>query len=140
MIPYVLGGVVAAAGLWYAVASVWASSVAKHNPDLREGAGEIRYGWRCPRCGRVEAPMCKINKCGGPLVWVQRGARIKCARCHRNYVFSPMFFRQTPAAARAIRPRAGPRPRMSPPGYSDLRNSTQSSNPARASSFSAKRP
>jgi hypothetical protein len=99
VLPYVLGGVAAAAGLWYAVASVWASSVSKHNPDLREGAGEIRYGWRCPRCGRVEAPVCKFNNCGGPLVWVQRGARIKCARCHRNYVFSPMLFRQTPGPA-----------------------------------------
>ncbi len=89
---------VAAGGLaiWYGLATSWASSVSKHNPDLREGAGQARYGWRCPKCGRVEAPSCTVNRCGGPLVWVAKGTKIKCSRCHRILVAHPMLFRETP--------------------------------------------
>jgi len=95
---YVLGFTAGGLAVWYAIAAAWASSVSKHNPDLREGAGQLRYGWRCPRCGNMEAPACSVNRCGGPLVWVQRNTRIKCARCHRSFVPHPMLFRVTPRA------------------------------------------
>jgi transcription elongation factor Elf1 len=96
MLGYLAGGVTGAVALWYAVASAWAASVRTHNPDLREGAGQIRYGWRCPRCGRLEAPSCQVRKCGGPLVWVSRNTRIRCSRCHRGFVAHPMLFREAP--------------------------------------------
>ncbi len=100
---YVLGGAVAVvlAG-WYAVAMAWASSVAKHQPDLSDAVHQIRYGWKCKRCGRVHAPACSVGKCGGPLVWVQKGTRIKCARCHTYLVAHPMLFRQTPRPRRIL--------------------------------------
>jgi hypothetical protein len=98
---YVIGGVVGAVLLgWYAVATAWASSVAKHQPDLGGSAPQVRYGWCCARCSRVHVPVCKASKCGGPLVWVQRGTRIKCARCHRYFIAHPMLFRQTPRPRR----------------------------------------
>lgn len=97
---YLIAGLIIALSIWVAAAVFWASSVAKHNPELRESAGSVRYGWRCPRCSRMEAPSCKVNKCGGALVWVQRGTRIKCSRCHRNYVASPLLFRQVPGPKR----------------------------------------
>lgn len=93
---YVGGALGAALLLWYAAATAWASSVARHQPELRESARQVRYGWRCPRCGRTHTPSCKADKCGGPLVWVQRGTRIKCARCHRYFIAHPMLFRQAP--------------------------------------------
>lgn len=93
---YVLGFVFTGVVLWVVVAMAWASSISQHNPDLREGAGQIRYGWRCPKCGRMEAPSCEVNKCGGPLVWVQRNTKIKCSRCHRNFIAHPLLFRETP--------------------------------------------
>jgi len=97
---YVGGALGALLLLWYTVAMAWASSVARHQPELRESAQQVRYGWRCPRCGRTYSPSCKVDKCGGPLVWVQRGTRIKCARCHRCFIAHPMLFRQTPRARR----------------------------------------
>ena len=93
-----------AAGLalivWYLLATTWAASVAKHQPDLRESVQQTRYGWKCPRCGRTYAPLCKVGNCRGPLVWVQGETRIKCARCHRYFVSHPMLFRQTPRPRR----------------------------------------
>lgn len=86
--------------LWYLVAIAWASSVAKHRPELHEGVQRSRYGWRCRQCGNMTAPACGVNKCGGPLVWVQRETRIKCARCHRYMIAHPMLFRQTPRPRR----------------------------------------
>ena len=82
--------------LWYALAMAWSSSVAKHRPELHGTVQRTRYGWKCPRCGRVHVPACKVNKCGGPLVWVQRETRIKCTRCYRHFVAHPMLFRQLP--------------------------------------------
>ena len=96
MLGHLIGGVAGAAALWYLVASVWASSVRTHNPDLREGAGQIRYGWRCPRCGRMEAPSCRVKKCGGPLVWITRKTKIRCSRCAIGFVAHPLLFRETP--------------------------------------------
>ena len=93
---YVLGLAAGSVVVWYGIAMAWASSVAQHSPDLREGVGQVRYGWRCPRCGRVEAPACTVNKCGGPLVWVAKGTKIKCSRCYRNLVAHPMLFREAP--------------------------------------------
>jgi transcription elongation factor Elf1 len=87
--------------LWFLVAGVWASSVAQHKPELHEGVQRSRYGWRCPQCGHMAAPSCKVNKCGGPLVWVQRETRIKCARCHRYLIAHPMLFQQIPRPGRA---------------------------------------
>jgi len=98
---YVIGGIVGAAVvLWGLVSLAWASSAARHTPELRESIRQIRYGWKCPKCGRVHAPNCKVNKCGGPLVWVQRGASIKCARCHRRFIPHPFLFRLTPRPRR----------------------------------------
>lgn len=97
---YALAGIALLLLLWYLVGLAWASSISTHKLELREQVVQTRYGWRCPRCGRVEAPSCRVNKCGGPLVWVQRGTRIKCARCHRYLVAHPMLFRQTPRPAR----------------------------------------
>jgi DNA-directed RNA polymerase subunit RPC12/RpoP len=96
---YGLGGAVGLALLWYALAMAWASSVSKHQPQLHESV-QRRYGWRCARCGRVSAPSCRVGNCGGPLVWVQRETRIKCARCHRYFIAHPMLFRQRPRARR----------------------------------------
>ncbi len=104
---YVLAGVALAGLLWYGLATAWASSVAKQSMELREQVVQVRYGWRCPRCGHVEAPSCKVNNCGGPLVWVQRGTRIKCARCHRYFIPHPMLFRQTPRPRRMRCPQCG---------------------------------
>jgi transcription elongation factor Elf1 len=87
--------------LWYLVAAAWASSVARHNPELHEGVQRSRYGWRCPQCGTMTAPSCTVNKCGGPLVWVQRETRIKCSRCHRYLIAHPMLFQQVPRPGRA---------------------------------------
>ena len=84
--------------IWVVAAMFWASSIARHNPELREGAGQKRYGWRCPRCRNVDAPACRENNCGGALVWVQRDTRVKCARCHRNFIANPFLFRQNPGA------------------------------------------
>lgn len=98
MFYYVAGGIAALVAIWYAVAMVWASSVAKHRPELHATGQQTRYGWRCPRCGRIHAPTCKVGNCGGALVWVQRDTRIKCARCHRYFIPHPMLFRQTPVA------------------------------------------
>lgn len=100
MIYYALAALGVVILVWYLVGQAWASSIAQHEPDLREQAVQTRYGWRCPRCGRTEAPSCTIHRCGGPLVWVQRGSRIKCARCHRRFIPHPMFFRQTPLPRR----------------------------------------
>lgn len=86
--------------VWYLVGKAWAASVAKHRPVLHESAQQVRYGWRCPKCGHTEAPSCRVNNCGGPLVWVQRQTRIKCARCHRYLIAHPMLFRQTPRPRR----------------------------------------
>ena len=97
---YLLAGAAVAVVGWYAVARMWAASVAKHRPELHEGVQRYRYGWRCPQCGNMEAPACKVNNCGGPLVWVQRNARIKCSRCHRYFIPHPMLFRQTPRPRR----------------------------------------
>lgn len=97
MLASIIVGVVALVLLaWYGVASAWASSVARHQPELHETVQGRRYGWRCPKCGHVEAPVCRVGNCGGPLVWVQRQTRIKCARCHRYFIPHPMLFRQTP--------------------------------------------
>jgi len=93
-----------AAGLllvsWYLIATLWAASVAKHRPELHEAVQRSRYGWRCSQCGHMEAPACKVNNCGGPLVWVQKETRIKCSRCHRYFIPHPMLFRQTPRPRR----------------------------------------
>ena len=98
---YVIGGIVgAAAVVWALVALAWASSVSRHTPELRESIRQIRYGWKCPKCGRIHAPICKVNKCGGPLVWVQRGASIKCSRCHRRFIPHPFLFKLTPRPRR----------------------------------------
>ena len=98
---YVVGGTLAGTlVLWYALGAVWAASVAKHEPTLRASAGQARYGWRCPRCGRTEAPQCRVDDCGGALVWVQHNTRIKCSRCHRYFIPHPMLFRQTPRPRR----------------------------------------
>ena len=94
------GGVGLALLLWYGAAMVWAASVSTHQPELHESVQGARYGWKCPRCGRTQAPACKVKRCGGPLVWVQRGSRIKCARCHRQLVAHPMLFRRTPRPRR----------------------------------------
>ena len=96
MLGYLIGGAVGVVAFWCVVAAAWASSVRTHNPDLREGAGQILYGWRCPQCGRMEAPSCTVNKCGGPLVWVARNTKIHCSRCHKGFVAHPMLFRETP--------------------------------------------
>jgi hypothetical protein len=94
---HILGGViVAAAVVWVLLALGWASSVSRHTPELRDSVIQVRYGWKCPKCGRSHAPSCRVNKCGGPLVWVQRGTSIKCARCHRRFVAHPLLFSQTP--------------------------------------------
>jgi hypothetical protein len=100
LIYYVLAALGVVTLAWYLLGQAWASSIARHQPDLREQAVQTRYGWRCPRCGRTEAPSCTINRCGGPLVWVQRGSRIKCARCHRYFIPHPMLFRQKPLPRR----------------------------------------
>jgi uncharacterized CHY-type Zn-finger protein len=92
--------VLVAAVLWIVLALGWASSVARHSPELRDSVQQIRYGWRCPRCGKTYTPGCKINKCGGPLVWVQRATTIKCARCHRRFIPHPFLFKLTPRARR----------------------------------------
>jgi len=98
---YLLSGAVGLALiLWYAVAMAWAASVSKHRPDLRGSVKQTRYGWRCPRCGRVHAPACTVGNCGGPLVWTQQQTRIKCSRCHRYFIPHPMLFRQTPRPRR----------------------------------------
>ncbi len=98
---YVAGGAVGLALLlWYALGAAWAASIAKHRPELRDTVQQVRYGWKCPRCGRAYAPVCKVGKCGGPLVWVQGATRIKCARCHRYFVAHPMLFRQVPRPRR----------------------------------------
>jgi len=97
---YLLAGIGLVVLLWYLAAMAWAASVAKHQPELRDQLVQVRFGWRCPRCGRLEAPSCKVGKCGGPLVWVQRGTRIKCSRCHRYFIPHPMLFRQTPRPGR----------------------------------------
>jgi len=91
-----LAVVVAVAVLWVLLALGWASSVARHTPELRDSAQQIRYGWRCPRCGKTHTPNCKANNCGGPLVWVQRGTTIKCARCHRRFIAHPLLFSLAP--------------------------------------------
>ncbi len=104
---YVLAGAALVGALWYLVAMAWASSVSKQSLELREQVIQTRYGWRCPRCGHTEAPSCRVNNCGGPLVWVQRGTRIKCARCHRYFVAHPMLFRQTPRPRRQRCPQCG---------------------------------
>jgi hypothetical protein len=94
---YLVGGIVAAAVvLWLLVALGWASSISRHAPELRESTHQVRYGWKCPKCGRIHAPTCKASRCGGALVWVQRGATIKCARCHRRFIPHPFLFRLTP--------------------------------------------
>jgi len=93
-----VGGVLAL--LWYLAAAAWASSVARHRPELHEGVQRTRYGWRCPKCGDISAPACKVNNCGGPLVWSQRDTRIKCTRCHRYFIAHPMLFRQIPRPRR----------------------------------------
>jgi len=94
---YILGGVAAVLLVgWVLLALAWTSSVSQHTPELRETAQQVRYGWKCPKCGRAHAPTCKINKCGGPLVWVQRGKTIKCARCHRRLVPHPFLFSLVP--------------------------------------------
>jgi len=93
-----LAVVVVMAAVWLLLALGWASSVARHTPELRDSAQQIRYGWRCPRCGKTHTPNCKVNNCGGPLVWVQRGTSIKCARCHRRFIAHPLLFRLTPCA------------------------------------------
>lgn len=96
---YVAGGIAAAAViLWALLALAWASSVSRHRPELRESTQQVRYGWECPKCGRTHAPNCKASRCGGPLVWVQRGATIKCARCHRRFIPHPFLFRMIPRA------------------------------------------
>jgi DNA-directed RNA polymerase subunit RPC12/RpoP len=92
----VLGLVLVAAVLWIVLGVAWASSVASHMPELRDGAQQVRYGWRCPRCGKTHTPNCKASNCGGPLVWVQRETTIKCARCHRRFIPHPLLFRRTP--------------------------------------------
>lgn len=104
---YAVALLVVAILLWYLAGQAWASSVARHEPDLREQALQTRYGWRCPRCGRTQAPFCRVNRCGGPLVWVQQGTRIKCARCHRYLIPHPMLFRQTPRPRRKHCPQCG---------------------------------
>lgn len=86
--------------IWYALGMAWASSVSLHRPELHESVQQTRFGWRCPKCGHTEAPACRVRNCGGPLVWVQRGTRIKCARCHRYFIPHPMLFRQTPRPRR----------------------------------------
>jgi DNA-directed RNA polymerase subunit RPC12/RpoP len=97
MLGYVVGGVIAGVLLlWYGVAKAWSSSVALHQPELHEGSQRLRFGWCCPRCAHTTAPACKVVQCGGPLVWVQQGTRIKCVRCHRYFIAHPMLFRQTP--------------------------------------------
>ncbi len=93
---YGIGIVLGGLALWYLIGQAWASSVAQHNPELREGAGQERYGWRCTRCGAIQAPVCPVKKCGGPLVWVQHNTRIKCARCHFVLIPHPMLFRSLP--------------------------------------------
>lgn len=98
---YLVGGLVgAAAVLWILLALAWASSVARHTPELRDSVQQVRYGWKCPRCGRTHTPVCRVSKCGGPLVWVQRSTTIKCARCHRRFIAHPFLFRRTPRARR----------------------------------------
>jgi DNA-directed RNA polymerase subunit RPC12/RpoP len=97
---YLLAGIGVLLPLWYVAAQLWAASVAKHRPELHEGVQRARYGWRCSNCGHVEAPACKVNQCGGPLIWVQHETRIKCARCHRYFIPHPMWFRQTPRPRR----------------------------------------
>ena len=98
---YVVGGsIVLLLLVWYLVATAWASSVAVQRQELHGTAQRTRFGWRCPRCGHTEAPACKAANCGGPLVWVQQGTRIKCARCHRYFIAHPMLFRQTPRPRR----------------------------------------
>ncbi len=96
----VLGLVLAAALLWVLLALSWASSVARHTPELREAPQQVRYGWRCPQCGKTYTPTCKVNKCGGALVWVQKGTTIKCARCHRRFIAHPFLFKTTPRPRR----------------------------------------
>lgn len=96
----VLGIALAVVTLWVLLALAWASSVARHTPELRDSVRQIRYGWNCPKCGRTHAPSCRINNCGGPLVWVQRGTSIKCARCHRRFIPHPLLFRLTPRPRR----------------------------------------
>ncbi len=94
---YIVGGVIAGGVLlWVVLALGWASSVARHNPELRDSVQQVRYGWKCPKCGRVHTPSCKVGKCGGALVWVQRGTSIKCARCHRRFIPHPLLFSLTP--------------------------------------------
>ena len=92
----VLAMAFAAAALWIVVGLSWAASVARHTPELRESTQQVRYGWRCPKCGKTHSPTCKADRCGGPLVWVQKGASIKCARCHRRFIAHPLLFRRTP--------------------------------------------
>ena len=102
MFLYVVGGAAGALVTWYAVASAWAASIAKHRPELRQTVLQVRYGWQCGRCGHTHTPVCKAGNCGGPLVWVQNGTRIKCARCHRYFIPHPMLFRQTPRPRRML--------------------------------------
>ncbi len=88
--------VIVAAALWILLALGWASSVARHSPELRDSGQQVRYGWHCRRCGKTHAPVCRMSRCGGPLVWVQGETTIKCARCHRRFIAHPMLFRLTP--------------------------------------------
>lgn len=92
----VFGLVIFAAVVWILLALSWAASVARHKPDLHNSGTQVRYGWKCPRCGKTHAPTCKAGNCGGPLVWVQRESSIKCARCHRRFIAHPLLFRRTP--------------------------------------------
>jgi DNA-directed RNA polymerase subunit RPC12/RpoP len=98
---YVVGGIIGGAALlWTLAALAWSSSVARHDPELRASTRQVRYGWRCPKCGQNHTPTCKVGKCRGPLVWVQRETTIKCARCHRRFIPHPFLFRMTPRPRR----------------------------------------
>jgi hypothetical protein len=98
---YVFAGMLAGLVLLWALAGLaWSSSVARHSPELRESTLQVRYGWKCPKCGRTHTPTCKSGNCGGPLVWVQRHSTIKCGRCHRRFIPHPFLFRTVPRPRR----------------------------------------
>jgi len=84
--------------LWYLISHFWADSVSHHQQILHDSVNQRRYGWRCPRCGKIAAPLCGREGCRGPLVWAGEQRRIICNRCGRHFIAHPWLFRETPIA------------------------------------------
>jgi hypothetical protein len=92
-------GIIVILLLWYLISHFWADSIRHQAPILYDTVGQSRFGWKCPHCGRISAPLCGHEGCRGPLLWTASPPkRIRCSRCGRHQVIHPWLFRQTPVS------------------------------------------